>query len=71
MTGERVAGEQMATSTGSGQALRHDIDADLDVALDVKGFDDYGPNGLQVEGRAHVRRLVSGVTASLDIANPA
>ncbi|HSV34864.1 MAG TPA: Nif3-like dinuclear metal center hexameric protein, partial [Ramlibacter sp.] len=28
-------------------------------------FKDYGPNGLQVEGRAEVRRLVSGVTASL------
>lgn len=27
-------------------------------------FDDYCPNGLQVEGRAQVRRLVSGVTAS-------
>jgi dinuclear metal center YbgI/SA1388 family protein len=26
---------------------------------------DYGPNGLQVEGRAEVRHLVSGVTASL------
>jgi len=28
-------------------------------------FVDYGPNGLQVEGRAEVRHLVSGVTASL------
>lgn len=27
-------------------------------------FKDYGPNGLQVEGREQVRRLVSGVTAS-------
>ncbi len=27
-------------------------------------FKDYGPNGLQVEGRSQVRRLVSGVTAS-------
>ena len=26
---------------------------------------DYGPNGLQVEGRPRVRRIVSGVTASL------
>jgi dinuclear metal center YbgI/SA1388 family protein len=31
----------------------------------VDRFKDYGPNGLQVEGRAEVRRLVSGVTASL------
>jgi len=28
-------------------------------------FKDYGPNGLQVEGKARVRRIVSGVTASL------
>ena len=28
-------------------------------------FRDYGPNGLQVEGRAEIRTLVSGVTASL------
>lgn len=28
-------------------------------------FKDYGPNGLQVEGRAEVRRVASGVTASL------
>ncbi len=27
-------------------------------------FKDYGPNGLQVEGRAQIARLVSGVTAS-------
>ncbi len=28
-------------------------------------FKDYGPNGLQVEGKLRVQRLVSGVTASL------
>jgi dinuclear metal center YbgI/SA1388 family protein len=28
-------------------------------------FRDYAPNGLQVEGRASVRKIVSGVTASL------
>ena len=27
-------------------------------------FKDYGPNGLQVEGKAEIRRVVSGVTAS-------
>lgn len=27
-------------------------------------FKDYGPNGLQVEGKEHITRLVSGVTAS-------
>ncbi len=33
--------------------------------LQPERFKDYGPNGLQVEGRARVQRVVSGVTASL------
>ncbi len=37
----------------------------LDALLQPERFKDYGPNGLQVEGRAEVRTLVSGVTASL------
>ena len=37
----------------------------LDALLLPAQFKDYGPNGLQVEGRLHVRKLVSGVTASL------
>lgn len=36
----------------------------LDEWLGAAAFKDYGPNGLQVQGRAEVRRLVSGVTAS-------
>jgi dinuclear metal center YbgI/SA1388 family protein len=32
--------------------------------LQTSSFKDYGPNGLQVEGRDEVLRLVSGVTAS-------
>lgn len=35
-----------------------------DQLLQPQLFQDYCPNGLQVEGRAEVRRLVSGVTAS-------
>lgn len=37
----------------------------LDTLLEAGRFKDYGPNGLQVEGRAEVKRLVCGVTASL------
>jgi dinuclear metal center YbgI/SA1388 family protein len=33
--------------------------------LEIARFHDYCPNGLQVEGRPDVQRLVSGVTASL------
>lgn len=36
----------------------------LDSALETDKFRDYCPNGLQIEGRAEVRRLVAGVTAS-------
>jgi len=36
----------------------------LDALLQPERFRDYGPNGLQVEGAAHVRKIVSGVTAS-------
>lgn len=32
--------------------------------LDSGSFQDYCPNGLQVEGRTEIRRIVSGVTAS-------
>ena len=34
----------------------------LDATLETARFRDYCPNGLQMEGRAEVRRLVAGVT---------
>lgn len=37
---------------------------EADRYLDAARFQDYCPNGLQVEGRPQVRRIVSGVTAS-------
>ncbi|MBU3693950.1 MAG: Nif3-like dinuclear metal center hexameric protein [Rhodocyclaceae bacterium] len=40
-----------------------DLVAHLDALLEPERFRDYAPNGLQVEGRATVRRLVTGVTA--------
>ncbi|SFH90005.1 dinuclear metal center protein, YbgI/SA1388 family [Collimonas sp. OK307] len=36
----------------------------LAEALNITQFRDYCPNGLQVEGRTEIRRLVTGVTAS-------
>ena len=36
----------------------------LDELLDVKNINDYCPNGLQVEGRDQVTKLITGVTAS-------
>jgi dinuclear metal center YbgI/SA1388 family protein len=47
--------------------LRDELQSHLRQLLGVDRFRDYGPNGLQVEGRAEVRRLVSGVTASLEL----
>jgi dinuclear metal center YbgI/SA1388 family protein len=45
-------------------ARRSEIDQYLSALLQTASFKDYGPNGLQIEGRDEVRRLVSGVTAS-------
>jgi dinuclear metal center YbgI/SA1388 family protein len=44
---------------------RSEIEAFLGELLSVDRFKDYGPNGLQVQGRAEVRRVACGVTASL------
>lgn len=44
---------------------RDELESHLAALLQVERFRDYGPNGLQVQGRAEVHRLVSGVTASL------
>jgi len=41
-----------------------DIVAYCNERLDATAFDDYCPNGLQVEGRVEVGGIVSGVTAS-------
>ena len=46
-------------------AERVEVEAFLQQLLQPEGFKDYGPNGLQVEGRREVRHVASGVTASL------
>ncbi|MBS0370019.1 MAG: Nif3-like dinuclear metal center hexameric protein [Proteobacteria bacterium] len=43
---------------------RAELQRYLDTLLNVGIFKDYCPNGLQVEGRAEVHRVVCGVTAS-------
>ena len=43
---------------------RHELLNAFDLLLAPARFKDYGPNGLQVEGRTVVRKIVSGVTAS-------
>lgn len=44
---------------------RQDLERSLHQTLDVGLFQDYGPNGLQVEGKPEIRKIVTGVTASL------
>lgn len=46
-------------------AQRQELDSCLQTLLRPETFNDYGPNGLQVEGAQEVRRICSGVTASL------
>ena len=43
---------------------REDLVEYLDGLLQPANFRDYCPNGLQVEGRGEIRRIVAGVTAS-------
>jgi dinuclear metal center YbgI/SA1388 family protein len=43
----------------------------LDALLQPGRFKDYGPNGLQVEGKSEIKRMVSGVTASLALIDAA
>lgn len=44
-----------------------EITAHLDALLDPDSFDDYGPNGLQVPGSQEVTKVVTGVSAQLEL----
>ncbi|HSI24303.1 MAG TPA: Nif3-like dinuclear metal center hexameric protein, partial [Methylotenera sp.] len=37
----------------------------LNLLLQPERFSDYCPNGLQVEGKTHISKIVTGVTASM------
>jgi len=50
---------------------RQELLTAFDDLLQPARFKDYGPNGLQVEGRPQVRHIVSGVTASLALVKAA
>lgn len=47
------------------------LERHLNQLLEPARFKDYGPNGLQVEGRTEIKRLVCGVTASLALIDAA
>jgi dinuclear metal center YbgI/SA1388 family protein len=50
---------------------RDSLVSHLQTLLEVDRFKDYGPNGLQVEGRAQICKVVTGVTASLALIDAA
>lgn len=52
-------------------AQQSDLTSYLAKLLEIDNFRDYGPNGLQVEGKAEVHKIVSGVTASLALIDAA
>ena len=45
--------------------LRQELLTYLNQFLDITRFHDYAPNGLQVEGKEEIQKIVLGVTASL------
>ena len=48
-------------------AGRDEILGFCDELLDVAAFEDYGPNGLQVPGKAEVNKVATGVSANLEL----
>ncbi len=64
------------TDTNHGQAAsggvaRQELLSHCDSLLDCGNWRDYAPNGLQVEGRPQVRRIVTGVTACQELLDAA
>lgn len=46
---------------------RGDLIAYLDRLLDARSFSDYGPNGLQVQGKDPIRKITTAVSACLEL----
>ncbi len=64
---KRIVPQRLAFGRGHNGVMsttRHELLHAFDLLLAPARFKDYGPNGLQVEGRTVVRKIVSGVTAS-------
>jgi dinuclear metal center YbgI/SA1388 family protein len=64
MTDNGPMSESRSHTSSAAGADRAALVAAFDAEMQPERFKDYGPNGLQVEGAARVRKLVSGVTAS-------
>jgi dinuclear metal center YbgI/SA1388 family protein len=59
--------DERAVDGGGGAVETRELVRYLDEYLDAGATSDYGPNGLQVEGAATVRKLVTGVSACRDL----
>jgi dinuclear metal center YbgI/SA1388 family protein len=70
MSAKASGGEEAGAGPSAG-VDRAEIAAWLDGLLEARRFEDYCPNGLQVEGERDVRRVVCGVTASLALVRAA
>ncbi|HXU44947.1 MAG TPA: Nif3-like dinuclear metal center hexameric protein, partial [Thermoanaerobaculia bacterium] len=53
--------------TSGGAIDRDRLVAYLDDYLEAKKGRDYGPNGLQVEGRREIRKIVTGVSGCIEL----
>ena len=64
-------GQEEGGSRPRGTVGRAELAAWLDGFLEARRFEDYCPNGMQVEGAPRVRRVLCGVTASLALVREA
>ena len=46
---------------------REELDNYCNNFLNIKNFKDYGPNGLQIEGSDTINKIISGVSANLNL----
>jgi dinuclear metal center YbgI/SA1388 family protein len=68
---DNATGREEGPAGAPGGVTRAEVAAFLDGLLQARRFDDYCPNGLQVEGAPRIRRVVCGVTASLALVREA
>ena len=57
----------MCNPAGKEPMLRNELENYLNQLLDTARFQDYCPNGLQVEGCDRIEKIITGVTASLEL----
>ncbi len=50
---------------------REQLDKYLYTYLKVDDFTDYCPNGVQVEGKSNIKKIVTAVSASIELFNKA